>query len=271
MITSHIIQSAMQLRNYALSSLKAEVRSNPSIAYGTHKSRGKTIHVIRIITFVNGKRKISEYALSSAKGKHVQSQSQKIHILRKALDSLHSESSSTNQITPVTNSIVPFSSNSSAPVQNSDCSSPLTFTLDEWISLTEWNDPQITNGYRHGNHVFRSKSELIIAQLLESLGLEYKYEPKIIIAGTERRPDFAVYCPETGRYFLIEHLGLLSDTRYRMDAIAKMEQYEKGGLREGIDIIYTTEFNQGNFNVDAAFGKITGLVLAQSAHLTIIP
>ena len=32
----------------------------------------------------------------------------------------------------------------------------------------------------------------MIAQLLEALGLEYKYEPLIVIGGIERRPDFAV-------------------------------------------------------------------------------
>ena len=42
---------------------------------------------------------------------------------------------------------------------------------------------------------------------------------------------------------------------------------EKVCLRDGLDIIYTSEFGQGSFDVDAAYGKIAGIILTQSLHI----
>ena len=266
MISTHILESTIHLQNTAFSALQDADRSFPSVSFGTHTYRGKTTHVLRISTTTDGKRQSKEFTLSTPKGQQALASAQKILLLRKALAALsteiHSAEHSHQKARPA-NRFLPKAPSPADPATPK----PLLFTLDEWLALSEWNDPRITNGYRHKNHIFRSKSELIIAQLLEGLGLEYKYEPKIIIGGAERRPDFAVFCPETMRYFFIEHLGLLSDTRYRMDAITKMDEYDKAGLRDGLDIIYTSEFGQGSFDVDAAYGKIAGIILTQSLHI----
>lgn len=267
MISTHILESTIHLQNTAFSALQDADRSYPSVSFGTHTYRGKTVHVLRISAITDGKRQSKEFTLSTPKGQRALASAQKILLLRKALAVLSTEihsSEHSHQETRPANRFLPKPA--AQPEPSTPTPQPLQFTLDEWLALSEWNDPRITNGYRHKNHVFRSKSELIIAQLLEALGLEYKYEPKIILGGVERRPDFAVFCPETMRYFLIEHLGLLSDTRYRMDAITKMEEYDKAGLRDGLDIIYTSEFGQGSLDVDAAYGKISGIILAQSLH-----
>ncbi|MBP5186438.1 MAG: hypothetical protein J6040_05220 [Clostridiales bacterium] len=266
MITSSIIESAAFLRNSAITTLQQLDRSYPSISFGTHMVRGRTVKVVRLTTLSDNKRKTIECSLSSPKGMRIQTTSQKILLIRKALETLQLETPSINRavLKGTPRRIASLGTQEVLPDSQDSAPKALTFSADEWMSLSEWKDTRIVNGYQHGNHVFRSKSELLIAQLLESLGLEYKYEPLIMIGGKERRPDFAVFCPETMRYFFIEHLGLLSDTRYRMDAIAKMEQYDNAGIRDGIDIIYTTEFSQGSFDIDAAYGKIAGAILAQS-------
>ena len=146
-------------------------------------------------------------------------------------------------------------------------SGDFTFSLEEWNNLRELKDQTIKNGYRHRDHLFRSKSEMLVAQILDSLGLEYKYEPVVIINGLERHPDFAVYCPEAGRYFFIEHLGCMDDPKYRYDNLVKVEMYEKAGIRNGIDIIYNTEFGRGNFTTAAVLGKIIGLLFAQNSSV----
>ncbi|MBO4687122.1 MAG: hypothetical protein J5636_01280 [Clostridiales bacterium] len=147
-------------------------------------------------------------------------------------------------------------------------STPSGYSYERWLSLKEVEDKTITNGYAHGRHLFRSKSELLIAQLLEELKLEYKYEVIITVDGKRRWPDFAVYCPEIDRFFFIEHLGRMDDRSYRSDNLEKMEAYEKASIRNGIDIIYTTEFGEGFFNLDSLYGKLLGLVVAQSYSLT---
>jgi len=52
--------------------------------------------------------------------------------------------------------------------------------------------------------------------------------------------------------------------KYRMDNMEKMALYEEFGIRNGVDIIYTTEFGRGSFDVGAVMGKIAGIVIAQS-------
>ena len=54
---------------------------------------------------------------------------------------------------------------------------------------------------------------------------------------------------------------------YEQILLTKMDEYDKAGLRDGLDIIYTSEFGQGSFDVDAAYGKIAGIILTQSLHI----
>lgn len=62
----------------------------------------------------------------------------------------------------------------------------------------------------------RSKSEVIIANLLHQLGLDYRYEYPLegaVVSGV-RRPDFAFF-DRDGKPLVWEHLGMLDDAQYR--------------------------------------------------------
>lgn len=62
----------------------------------------------------------------------------------------------------------------------------------------------------------RSKSEVIIANLLSSAGIDYKYEEKLEGPdGEPRFPDFTIEDFDSGITYYWEHLGLLSDKHYR--------------------------------------------------------
>lgn len=97
----------------------------------------------------------------------------------------------------------------------------------------------------------RSKSEVIIANLLHALGITYAYEqPFTGQDGSVRYPDFTIEDAETGRRVFLEHLGLLSEPAYRRRWISKLDWYRsQGGLPEdegegdaGI-LVTTTEEN----------------------------
>lgn len=61
----------------------------------------------------------------------------------------------------------------------------------------------------------RSKSEVIIANLLDGLGIPYGYEqPFMGPDGSVRYPDFTVDDAESGRRLLIEHLGMTVPTTF---------------------------------------------------------
>ena len=83
----------------------------------------------------------------------------------------------------------------------------------------------------------RSKSEVIIANELHQLGIDYTYElPFVGQDGKVRYPDFTIEDFESGLLYLWEHLGLLRDPTYRKRWENKLTWYRKEGvipLKEG--------------------------------------
>jgi hypothetical protein len=74
----------------------------------------------------------------------------------------------------------------------------------------------------------RSKSEVIVADILHELGAQYAYEQPFVGAdGTTRYPDFTVDDAEIGRRTIIEHLGMLDLPDYRRRWEEKLIWYSK--------------------------------------------
>ncbi len=85
----------------------------------------------------------------------------------------------------------------------------------------------------------RSKSEVIIANALYYHHLEYVYEPKLILDGIVKRPDFKVVDDDTGEVWYWEHCGLMDDPRYKKRWNDKKAFYQKNGIEEGKNLIVT--------------------------------
>lgn len=103
----------------------------------------------------------------------------------------------------------------------------------------------------------RSKSEVIIANLLHGLGITYAYEqPFTGQDGSVRYPDFTIEDAETGRRVFLEHLGLLSEPAYRRRWLAKLDWYRSQGVlpeEEGegdAGIVVTTTEEKGIDSAD---------------------
>ena len=108
----------------------------------------------------------------------------------------------------------------------------------------------------------RSKSEVIIADMLHGMGLPYSYEkPYFAPNGSSRYPDFTVEDAETGRRLLIEHLGMMDRPDYARRWRAKEQWYRQAGVlpvEEGdgdIGLLTTTEI--GGFDAAAIKARIT--------------
>jgi UvrD-like helicase C-terminal domain len=83
----------------------------------------------------------------------------------------------------------------------------------------------------HRGEAVRSKSEVIIADLLFSKGLDYEYEQQLVGAdGSIRYPDFTIEDSELGRTIYWEHLGLLTDPVYRERWERKLAWYQEQGV-----------------------------------------
>ena len=91
------------------------------------------------------------------------------------------------------------------------------------------------------NVLVRSKSELVIANILTGLGITYEYEKPLEFSPSDfRLPDFTINYQ--GRSFYWEHLGMLNRPAYKEDWIRKKEWYASHGLT---DRVITSEERPG--------------------------
>ena len=121
---------------------------------------------------------------------------------------------------------------------------------------------------RRGEMV-RSKSEVIIADCLNSLGVDYLYERELTVDGTTKFPDFTIESAETGNIFYWEHCGMLHVPEYRKRWEAKLRWYadrgilphEDGGGERGT-LIVTRENERGGIS-SQDIEKVIRLVIRQ--------
>ena len=76
----------------------------------------------------------------------------------------------------------------------------------------------------------RSKSEVVIANLLHANGVDYRYEEALEIEGAVKYPDFTIEDDDTGEVYYWEHLGMLSNMGYRRRWEDKKEWFRRHGI-----------------------------------------
>ncbi len=74
---------------------------------------------------------------------------------------------------------------------------------------------------------FRSRAELIIADILDYLGLTYRYECEYDAGRRAYYPDFTIMHPRTGELYYLEYFGLMSDPDYCNSAVEKIAAYQR--------------------------------------------
>jgi hypothetical protein len=106
----------------------------------------------------------------------------------------------------------------------------------------------------------RSKSEVIVADILTSLGVSYEYEQKLVSKDDPndfKLPDFTV--SYEGDTFYWEHLGMLSVPSYQESWERKRQWYEANGY---LDRVITSE--------DSADGSIDAAEIERTARKKIL-
>lgn len=95
----------------------------------------------------------------------------------------------------------------------------------------------------------RSKTEVIIADLLCKNGIPYRYEYPIYLKGLGIiHPDFTVLNMRTKKEMYWEHMGMMDDPGYVEKALRKIENYEKNGFFPGDNLILTYESRKNPIN-----------------------
>ncbi len=101
----------------------------------------------------------------------------------------------------------------------------------------------------------RSKSEVIVADRLSDLGVEYIYEHPLTIEGVTKYPDFTIEDIESGSTFYWEHCGMLHVPSYRKRWDEKLAWYKANGIlphEDGVGengtLIITSESTRGGIS-----------------------
>ena len=249
MIASQFYQLARKSRKRHLAYLDRELSSLPHISLGRRKVDGKDTDVVRVYKIQNGKRNKMQFMVDSPKATEWlhRKKYQEVLLARKEKIEFREvlETSGPNY-TPT-----------------NDDKSVNRYSKEIFDRLLEKCEKNIQNGYIYDGHLFRSKSELMMAQCFKELGLEYKYDVIVSFGDETFLIDFAVYCPETDRFFFIEHFGRMSDETYRTRTFHKITTYSRNNLIEGLDILYTYELSDGGFFIDVIKSKLLSIIAAQ--------
>ena len=110
----------------------------------------------------------------------------------------------------------------------------------------------------------RSKSEKIIADKLNMLGIPYRYEYPIVLEGNVKMyPDFTILrMPEREEIYL-EHFGMLDDSNYGNNVIHKLTTYERNGIYLGVNLYITYETSKKPLNTRALDELIRKLLVVE--------
>lgn len=95
----------------------------------------------------------------------------------------------------------------------------------------------------------RSKSEVLIADLLNKNGIPYRYEYPIYLKGVGVvYPDFMILNTQTRKEIWWEHLGMMDEPNYVENAIRKIASFEQNGIFPGENLILTYETKKNPLN-----------------------
>ncbi len=95
----------------------------------------------------------------------------------------------------------------------------------------------------------RSKSEVIIANMLFEAGIEYEYEKELDLGEDGIRiPDFTIEDAESGLCFYWEHCGMLGDAAYNKHWQEKQAIYAKHNIIEGENLLVSKDSLNGGID-----------------------
>lgn len=125
-------------------------------------------------------------------------------------------------------------------------------SVSEWLSKDNFDadfHPQTLFHITSNGTKVRSKSEVLIADLLENQGIAYKYEAPIEFDGITLHPDFTIIRPSDMKIMYWEHFGMMGDENYVSIMLAKLAKYIKNGITPGAQLITTYDTPEGFIDV----------------------
>lgn len=127
----------------------------------------------------------------------------------------------------------------------------------EYEELGFMND---TFFYSNRGEKMRSKSEVIIANMLDGKGINYIYEMPVTLKNNiVVHPDFTILNPVRREIILWEHFGMMDNLEYLQNALNKLRDYEMSGYYLGERLIISEETSERPLDVRLIKNKIEHL------------
>ncbi len=124
--------------------------------------------------------------------------------------------------------------------------------VDAWRNVPyerDWRSDEEHEYYTERGEQVRSKSELIIAGILDSEGIPYRYEYPIYLKGLGTvRPDFMILDVLHRKEIIWEHLGKMDDPGYAEKNVRKISAYIRTGIFPGDRLLLTYETDNNPLN-----------------------
>ena len=124
----------------------------------------------------------------------------------------------------------------------------------EWLShMAGENFRDYSRKFRtHRGEWVRSKSEIIIANMLFEKGIPYKYEEPLWLNTRTVYPDFTILNSRTREEVYWEHLGKLDEKDYADKNCLKVEGYSEIGCQMGDRFLCTMETHDSQMSPEVA-------------------
>ena len=119
--------------------------------------------------------------------------------------------------------------------------------------------PIKTNYYHKGIHM-RSRLEVLVAEILDEINLQYKYEVAITINDGMYCPDFAVYIEAIDCCFFIEVVGMADSLDYWYKNASKYADYASAGLLMNGDLLLIAGTESRIPETDDIYNSIVNMV-----------
>ena len=109
----------------------------------------------------------------------------------------------------------------------------------------------------------RSKSEKIIADKLNLMGIPYKYECPLKLNGYGTvYPDFTLLNIRNRQEIYLEHFGMMDNPEYAQKAVLKLDTYMKNGIYPGKNLLLTFETYQKPLDIRGVEQMLKEFVLS---------
>lgn len=118
---------------------------------------------------------------------------------------------------------------------------------DAWASVPYEQNPYKREDLIHNTFSgikVRSKSEEIIANILFTNHIPFRYEAPLTLNGSTMYPDFTIKNPKNNSYTYWEHLGLMDKKEYKDHAMEKISTYCDCNIIPDVNLILTYETQQ---------------------------